>query len=106
MSIQWLEDVRSTDIETVGGKAASLEELTAAGLPVPPGFVVTAATFRTFLESTEIDAELFRALEDDGDRLADAALRARKLITETPLPESVRDEIITAYRSLGGDGDT
>ena len=108
MSIQWLEDVRSTDIETVGGKGASLGELTAAGLPVPPGFVVTADTYRTFLETAGIDEELFGGLDvdpDDDTGLAAAASQARELITETPLPESVREEIITAYRSVGGETD-
>ena len=106
MSIQWLADVRSTDIETVGGKGASLGELTAAGLPVPPGFVVTADTYRTFLETAGIDEELFAGLDidpDDDTGLAAAASQARELITETPLPESVREEIITAYRSVGGE---
>ncbi len=108
MSIQWLEDVRSTDIETVGGKGASLGELTAAGLPVPPGFVVTADTYRTFLETAGIDEERFGGLDvdpDDDTGLAAAASQARELITETPLPESVREEIITAYRSVGGETD-
>ncbi len=104
MSIQWLDDVRSTDIDTVGGKAASLGELTAAGLPVPPGFVITADTYRAFLERTAIDAELFRAL-DSADGVAEAASRARDLLTETPLPESVRQEVLTAYRSLAGGDD-
>ncbi len=108
MSIQWLADVRSTDIETVGGKGASLGELTTAGLPVPPGFVVTADTYRTFLETAGIDEELFGGLDvdpDDDTGLAAAASQARELITETPLPESVREEIITAYRSVGGETD-
>lgn len=108
MSVQWLDNVRSTDLDTVGGKAASLGELTAAGLPVPPGFVVTADTYRTFIETAEIGEELFGALNtdpDDDDGLASAASRARELIIETPLPKSVRDDIVTAYRSLGGDGD-
>ena len=108
MSIQWLDNVRSTDLETVGGKAASLGELTDAGLPVPPGFVVTADTYRTFLEASEIDEELFAGLDvdpDDDAGLAAAASAGRELIRETPLPESVRDEIITAYRSLGEGSD-
>jgi pyruvate,water dikinase len=70
--------------------------------------VVTADTYRTFLETAEISEELFVGLNidpDDDDGLAAAAWRARELIIETPLPEPVRDEIITAYRSLGVDGD-
>ncbi|MEA1932745.1 MAG: phosphoenolpyruvate synthase [Euryarchaeota archaeon] len=106
MSIQWLEDIRSTDLPTVGGKAASLGELTDAGLPVPPGFVVTAATYRRFLEGAEIDAELFATLDvdpDDARGLATAASQARELVIETPLPEALVEEIITAYRELAGD---
>ena len=105
MSIQWLEDIRSTDLPTVGGKAASLGELTDAGLPVPPGFVVTAATYRTFLERAEIDEELFATLDvdpDDAEGIATAATRARELVIETPFPETLREEIVTAYRSLAG----
>ena len=105
MATQWLENTRSTDLETVGGKGASLGELTDAGLPVPPGFVVTAETYRTFLQTTGIETELFSdilTLEgDDTTGLAEAAQAARELIRETPMPEEVADEIIAAYRKLG-----
>jgi pyruvate,water dikinase len=104
MAVAWLDDVRAADLSRVGGKAASLGELTGAGLPVPPGFVVTADTYRTFIEEAGIDAELFAAVDidpEDSASLAAASERARELITETPLPESVREEILAAYRSLG-----
>jgi pyruvate,water dikinase len=106
MAVVWLEDVRSADLGTVGGKAASLGELTAAGLPVPPGFVVTAGTYRTFIEEAEIDEELFAAVDvdaEDSSALAAAQERAHELIMETDLPEEVREEILDAYDSMGGD---
>ena len=110
MTTQWLKNTRSTDLETVGGKGASLGELTDAGLPVPPGFVVTAETYRTFLQTTGIETELFSdilTLEgDDSAGLGEAARAARELIRETPIPESVADEIITAYRTLGAQNDS
>ena len=107
MTVRWLDDVRSTDIETVGGKGASLGELTAAGLPVPPGFVVTAETYRTFLETTGIDADLFETLAvDGGDDLAEAAETARELILDTPVPDEVRADILGAYRQLGEQSET
>ena len=59
MAVLWLDDVDADDIETVGGKGASLGELIDAGLPVPPGFVVTAGTYRDFIEESGIDTELF-----------------------------------------------
>jgi len=106
MTVLWIGDVRSADIDTVGGKAASLGELTEAGLPVPPGFVVTAETYRTFLETTGIGSEIFDALAVNDDGLAEAAERARELVVETPVPEEVREEILSAYGDLGGLADT
>ena len=105
MTTLWLEDARSTDIEAVGGKGASLGELTDAGLPVPPGFVVTAETYRTFLQTAGIETELFEEIlatdPDDSAAIAEAARAARELIRETPVPDSVQQDIITAYRELG-----
>ena len=40
--VVWFKDVDKEDGPTVGGKGANLGELTRAGLPVPPGFIVTA----------------------------------------------------------------
>ena len=104
MAVAWLEDVRSTDVDGVGGKAASLGELTAAGLPVPSGFVVTAGTYREFIEDAGIDEELFAAVDvdhEDTDALREAHDRAHELIMQTPIPDDVREGILTAYRSLG-----
>ncbi|QLG62980.1 phosphoenolpyruvate synthase [Halorarum salinum] len=106
MAVLWLDDVSADDLETVGGKAASLGELTGAGLPVPPGFVVTAGTYRTFIEEAGIDEELFAAMEidpEDSAELKAAEETARELILGADLPESVADEILEAYRSMGGE---
>ncbi|MFD1597432.1 phosphoenolpyruvate synthase [Halobellus rarus] len=104
MAVAWLDDVRSADVDHVGGKAASLGELTAAGLPVPSGFVVTAATYREFIENAGIDEELFAAVDvdhEDTEALREAHERAHELIMETPVPDDVRDGIVSAYRDLG-----
>jgi len=104
MAVAWLDDVRSADIESVGGKAASLGELTGAGLPVPSGFVVTAGTYREFIEDAGIDEELFSAVDvdhEDTEALREAHERAHELIMNTPVPDDVRDGILAAYRDLG-----
>ncbi|QHS17105.1 phosphoenolpyruvate synthase [haloarchaeon 3A1-DGR] len=106
MAVLWLDDVDADDLETVGGKAASLGELTGAGLPVPPGFTVTAETYRTFIEEAGIDEELFAAVDvdpEDSDALRAAEERASELILGTDLPEPVREEIVESYRRLGDD---
>jgi pyruvate,water dikinase len=104
MAVRWLEDIRSGDLDAVGGKAASLGELTGAGLPVPPGFVVTADTYRSFIQEAGIDDELFAAVDidpEDSAALAEAQRRAEELITGTEFPDAVRAEILDAYQSLG-----
>jgi pyruvate,water dikinase len=106
MAVLWLEDVRADDLESVGGKAASLGEMMSADLPVPPAFVVTADTYRSFIENTGIDEELFASADvdtDDSKALAEAAETAQKLITETPMPEELDEEIDEAYDHLGDD---
>jgi pyruvate,water dikinase len=108
MAVLWLEDVDADDVGTVGGKAASLGELIGAGLPVPPGFAVTAATYRTFIEEAGIDEELFSAVDvdpEDSAALRAAEERAEELILETPFPDEVREEILERYRSMGSEGD-
>jgi len=107
MAVLWLDEIGADDLAAVGGKGASLGELTGAGLPVPPGFVVTAGTYRTFIEDAGIDEALFSAVDvdvEDSSALAAAERRAEELILETPFPDHLREEILDAYRRVG-DGD-
>ncbi|WP_248516799.1 phosphoenolpyruvate synthase [Salinarchaeum laminariae] len=104
MGLRWLSDVRVDDGASVGGKGASLGELTAAGLPVPPGFVVTAETFRSFLQAAGVEAALDDAVSvdaDDPSELAGAAERAQTLIREADTPEGFESELLGAYDELG-----
>ncbi|MFD1644810.1 phosphoenolpyruvate synthase [Haloarchaeobius litoreus] len=104
MAVLWLDDIRADDLESVGGKGASLGELTGAGLPVPPGFVVTAETYRKFIEAAGIDEELFEAVDvdvDDTEALAEAEARASELILGTEFPDELREEILEAYSHVG-----
>ncbi|ALG81540.1 pyruvate, water dikinase [Halanaeroarchaeum sulfurireducens] len=106
MAVRWLEDIRADDIDLVGGKGASLGEMTDAGLPVPPGFVVTAGTYRDFIEGTGIDEELFEAVDvdtEDSTALAEAESTAKSLILDTPMPEELHEEIEAAYDALDDD---
>jgi pyruvate,water dikinase len=106
MAVRWLDHVRADDIGSVGGKGASLGEMTDAGLPVPPGFVVTADTYRSFIEDTGIDEELFAAVDvetEDSGALATAESRAKELILDTPVPDHIEEEIMAAYADLEGE---
>jgi len=85
----------SPAISLVGGKARNLALAARAGMPVPPGFVVTTTAFQTALAAIGIAAENFAA-----DRLDAAVLRAR--IAAAPIPPAVTDEILAAWRAAGG----
>ena len=103
MAVLWLDEIGAEDLDSVGGKGASLGEMTAAGLPVPPGFVVTAGTYREFIESTGIDEELFAAVDvdtEDSTALAEAEAHAKELILETEMPEHIRQGIVDTYADL------
>jgi pyruvate,water dikinase len=104
--VGWFSDVGISDRPTVGGKGASLGELTRAGIPVPEGFVVRTAGFDRFIEALERQAPLRAAVERvDADDLAaierlSAALRAR--VEAEPLPEDLRRELRAAHAGLCG----
>ena len=105
MAVLWLDEVGKDDIDAVGGKGASLGELAGAGLPVPPAFVVTAGTYRSFIEETGIDDDLFEAVDvdsDDSSALKAAAERAEELILGTEMPEELKAEILETYGNLDG----
>jgi pyruvate, water dikinase len=88
-----------------GGKGASLARMAASGLPVPPGFVVCAAAFQTFLDAhggTSLVRELTNNLDvHDASALDDVASRLRALITGSALPPDLRGAMGQAYEDLG-----
>jgi pyruvate,water dikinase len=57
------QQLGKNDASIAGGKGASLGEMTTAGIPVPPGFVVLAQAFDDFLERAEIKADIEAILE-------------------------------------------
>ncbi|MDS0279533.1 phosphoenolpyruvate synthase [Halomicroarcula sp. S1AR25-4] len=106
MPVAWLSAISTSDVDSAGGKGASLGELRDAGLPVPPAFVVTAETYRAFIEEAGIADDLFEAVDvdsEDSAALASAEQRARELIVDTDIPERVESSILAAYDDFEGD---
>jgi pyruvate, water dikinase len=103
------DDLSVTDVGSAGGKGANLGELTAAGLPVPPGFVVGAAGYLGALEAAGVrgDAQALFAeatrLVDDPAALADTASRLQSIVREAGVSAALREEILAAYHGLGDD---
>jgi pyruvate,water dikinase len=52
--VEFFEELKKEDVDIAGGKGANLGELTQAGIPVPPGFVITSATYQKFMDETGI----------------------------------------------------
>src|SRR5690606_9812329 len=63
-TIVWFDALGAADVAAVGGKGANLGELTRAGLPVPPGFVVIAAGFLAGMDAAGVRDELRHVFED------------------------------------------
>src|SRR5829696_3337963 len=103
----WFDEIRKDDIALAGGKAANLGELSHAGLPVPPGYVVTTTAYDTFVEANGIgDAIVGRALAtraDDPSSFEEVAEGIRALFSGGKVPEEMGDEIRAAYHELGQD---
>ncbi len=105
--IRWFHEVRAADVELVGGKGANLGELVAAGLPVPPGFCLTAAAYRDFVQKTGLHALLDGILDEiDPEDRADVARQSARIragFTGQPIPASIAQQIVEAYHRLGRD---
>ncbi len=103
--VRWFRELRRGDVDVAGGKGANLGELTSAGLPVPPGFVVTADAYLRAADAAGVRVELRRLGEElDTDDLAAldaAAARGRALVSSIEIPAGLRSELLAAYRDLG-----
>jgi pyruvate,water dikinase len=97
-------------VPTVGGKAANLGELLAAGLPVPDGFCLTTAAYRQATGGDVAAGQLgavHQALKSTNDAdlpgLAALAGQARDVIGAAPVPPDIASAIVAAYAALGDD---
>ena len=103
-----LGEVGLGDRATVGGKAASLGELSRAGIRVPAGYVVTVEAFERALRALDPGGAIRREIErlpaSDLAAVAEATERVRARIAGAPLPQDVREQIVARYRGLGSPG--
>ena len=105
------EALRMSDVDSVGGKNASLGEmisqLAAAGVRVPGGYATTASAFREFLSheglADRIAARLSSLNVDDVKALADCGAEIREWICSAPLPAALEAEIREHHARLTAD---
>ncbi len=101
------ENLRMTDVESVGGKNASLGEMISQlpnGVRVPTGFATTAHAFRAFLKhdglADKINAQLSALDAEDVRALAQVGAEIRKLVLAQPYPADLEKAIREAFANL------
>ena len=106
------EQLRMTDVDSVGGKNASLGEmisqLSGAGVRVPGGFATTAEAFRDFLKASGLDKRIADRLStlnpEDVRELANAGAQIRQWIVDEPFSADFEKQIRDAFAKLDADG--
>lgn len=102
--IRNFNDIRKEDAMLAGGKGASLGEMTKAGIPVPPGFVVLSGAFEFFLKETdlaqEIEATLKKVNHHEMESVDSASEIIKELIENAEMPDGIVKEIKKIHKDL------
>jgi len=101
----WLNEDIEIDPVLVGGKAVGLMKLSKAGVPVPPGFVLTSEAYRLFVEETGIASYIKYVLEEviqtgSPNEYEKAAELIRSKFIRSAMPHHLHEVIVQAYRQL------
>ena len=106
------ENLRMTDVDSVGGKNASLGEMISQlptgplGVKVPTGFATTAHAFRQFLAHAGLDKKINAVLDaldtEDVRALAKAGAQIRELVEAQPYPPEFEQAVRNSFTSLSG----
>jgi pyruvate,water dikinase len=103
--ILWFESYQPADAPVLGGKNASLGTMFSAGLPVPPGFAVSADCYRKTLAdgglTGQLDALIAAVDMRDPASVGAAGQQARALIAGLAMPADLDEAIRAAYARLG-----
>src|SRR6202167_3848413 len=102
--VRWFAGIGLADRALVGGKGASLGELTRAGIRVPPGFVITTAAFEAALAAIDPDGAIRAHIErlgaGDLAAITAAADSIRERFVGAALPAAISGAVSAAYRAL------
>ena len=103
--ILWFNELSKDDVPLVGGKNANLGEMINAGIPVPPGFAVTAYAYKRFINETGIRDKIYDIIRETvkerrPEEYEEASKKIRSLIENTSMPHEIEEEIRKSYREL------
>lgn len=102
--LAFFKNISKKNVDIAGGKGASLGEMTQAGIPVPPGFVVLAPTFDLFIKEAglekKIETELKKVNYKNVKSVDTASKNIRKLIISAKFPKDIGNEIVNDFKKL------
>ncbi len=102
--VKWFSELNKDSGNTAGGKGANLAEIYNLGIPVPPGFVVTAQAYDYFIKKSGIDEkikELLRKIDyENTKQLNEVTEDIRNLIVNSKIPGDMGREILESYEHL------
>lgn len=97
-------ELSSKNVDIAGGKGASLGEMTQAGIPVPPGFVILSDSFEKFLTETDLHTEISAILDSVNHKeihtVENASEKIQSLILNAKTPEDIAKEIQIFFKNL------
>ncbi|MSQ21783.1 MAG: phosphoenolpyruvate synthase [Dehalococcoidia bacterium] len=103
--VRLLGEVSNKDISIAGGKGASLGEMTQIGVPVPPGFIVTADAYKAFMRQNRLYERVISLLDvvdiNNSTTLQETAGHIQSIIRSAPMPRGFKPAIENAYTRLG-----
>ncbi len=101
---KFFKDLNRNNADIAGGKGASLGEMTGAGIPVPPGFVILAGAFERFCDETDLDVEIDAILHTVNHKeihtVDGASEKIKELILNAEMPKDIKSEIEAGYKKL------
>jgi len=110
MFIKPFKQLNKKDVDIAGGKGASLGEMTQAGIPVPPGFVIIANAYEYFMQETprspvaeteiDIDAQFKKVNYDDTNSIDQASNVIRDIMHDTKIPLKLATQISKEFKKL------
>ena len=104
--VLWFDELEIGDVPLVGGKSASLGEMTSkTQVPVPYGFATTAEAYRQFLKASGLGAQIEQWLNEltdveEGQKLRETGAKIREALVGAEMPKHIADEIRVAYAEL------
>lgn len=99
-----LTKIRKNDIRKAGGKGANLGEMIEIGIPVPPGFVVTTASYDRLIQINNLDDKIQQIIAstdvDDTSELLRASRKIKELVLSCTMPPEIKSKVMEAYQNL------